>query len=101
VAGHTIPAGSIVLVLFGAANRDERAFGDPDRFDPWRAPHEHLSFGHGPHFCLGAALARMEARAVLEELFAAAPGLEPDGEVDRIQSFVFRGCAHLPVRFAT
>jgi cytochrome P450 len=98
VGGEVIPGGSIVLLVFGAANRDDRAFAHAERFDPWRPPHEHLAFGHGPHFCLGAALARLEVRVMLEELLAGPGGLAPDGPVERISSFVFRGCARLPAR---
>ena len=70
--GRTLREGEMVNLVFGAANRDERAFADPDRFDVTRAPQGHLAFGHGAHFCLGAALARMESRiaigAMLERL---------------------------------
>ena len=75
--GVTIPRDAFVLVGVGAANRDPAAFADPDRFDPARDPNPHVGFGHGIHFCIGAALARLEARVVLEELFAlGAPVLE-------------------------
>lgn len=65
--GQTVPEGSVMLLLNGSANRDGRRFSDPDRFDIHRHP-VHLSFGQGLHFCLGSALARMEARVVLEEV---------------------------------
>ena len=65
--GQTVPEGSVMLLLNGSANRDDRRFGDPDRFDIHRHP-AHLSFGQGLHFCLGSALARMQARVVLEEV---------------------------------
>ncbi|HWI44253.1 MAG TPA: cytochrome P450 [Nocardioides sp.] len=68
VAGVTIPAGSRVLVSFGAANRDPRAFAEPDEYRVDRNPKGHIAFGYGPHLCLGATLARMEAQAVLREL---------------------------------
>ena len=65
-----------MLVAIGAANRDPEVFADPDRFDIRRSnAAEHLSFGFGPHYCLGAPLARLEARVVLEELTAARPDL--------------------------
>ena len=66
--GVEIPAGAKVQLLFGAGNRDEREFAEPDRFDVRRPIDRHLAFGHGVHFCLGAALARLEARVVFEEL---------------------------------
>jgi cytochrome P450 len=66
--GTPVPAGSRILMLTGSANRDESVFPDPDRFDIRREPNEHLSLGFGIHFCLGAALARLESRVALEEL---------------------------------
>jgi cytochrome P450 len=71
--GARIPAGSEVFLVWGAANRDGREFSDPDRFDAARRP-RHLALGHGPHFCLGANLARLEARVAFEELLARFPG---------------------------
>lgn len=67
-SGHKVPARSIVLALTGAANRDPRRFPEPERFDVARENTGHISFGYGIHFCLGAALSRLEARVVLEEL---------------------------------
>ena len=66
--GNRIPAGKAILAMMGAANRDPRQFPDPDRFDIARNPNPHIAFGHGMHFCLGAALARMEARIALDYL---------------------------------
>ena len=74
--GVTMREGEMVNLLFGAANRDERAFEDPDRFDVTRQPQGHLAFGHGAHFCLGAALARLEARIALGEMLERMPGWE-------------------------
>ena len=71
--GVAIPAGAPVELYWGAANRDERQFDDPDRFDIHRGEARHLGFGHGVHFCLGAHLARLEARVAFEELLAVAP----------------------------
>ncbi|MGC9668303.1 cytochrome P450 [Planosporangium sp. 12N6] len=68
VGDTVIPAGSVVIVWLAAANRDERVFARPDRFDIHRAPNPHLTFGHGIHFCLGAPLARLEARIALRIL---------------------------------
>ncbi|PVZ08411.1 cytochrome P450 [Actinomycetospora cinnamomea] len=71
----TIPAGDAVVIVTSAANRDRGAFDDADTFDPDRAPNPHLSFGHGPHFCIGASLARTELRVGLSTLFTRLPGL--------------------------
>ncbi|HEX5947706.1 MAG TPA: cytochrome P450 [Acidimicrobiales bacterium] len=76
--GRTVPEGSVMLFLNGAANRDERRFADPDRFDIHREITGHLTFGFGVHFCLGAALARLEGRVALEELLARFPEWEVD-----------------------
>ncbi|MFI7428785.1 cytochrome P450 [Micromonospora sp. NPDC049836] len=76
LSGVTIPAGARCLLLIGAANRDPAVFADPHRFDPDRPDvGDHLSFGHGAHFCIGAALARLEAATALTRLAAALPGL--------------------------
>ena len=94
LSGVELPAGADVLVCIGAANRDPDVFTEPDVFDLHRAnAQEHLSFGSGPHFCLGAPLARLEARVVLEELAAALPGLRlrPDQTFDFMRIIGFRG----------
>jgi cytochrome P450 len=100
LAGSKIPKGAVVAPLFGSANRDERVFAEPDRFDPRRRSREHVAFGHGVHFCLGAALARMEARAAFEvwlpRLREAALAETP---VPRLHSLVFRGPARLPISY--
>ena len=76
IGGVAIPAGADLLLLLGSANRDPAVFEDPERFDIHRAnAREHLAFGHGPHLCLGAPLARLEARVVLEEFTARFPSL--------------------------
>jgi cytochrome P450 len=97
IAGVEIPRGATVLPLIGSANRDERVFAEPDRFDPTRDGRDHLTFGHGSHFCLGAALARMEARIGLEELLARAPGIVPGAPPEHVTSLVFRGPTQLPL----
>ena len=98
VAGTKIPAGATVLPLIGSANRDPLVFVDPDRFDPDRDRGTHMAFGHGVHFCLGAALARLEAATAVQELVARSTWLEPAGESERVTSLVFRGPSRLPVR---
>lgn len=96
--GVEIPPGAKVQLLFGSANRDEREFADPDRFDATRSIERHVAFGHGVHFCLGAALARLEARVVFDELLARFPGWTVDGDaVAWIRSSSVRGPAVLPV----
>jgi cytochrome P450 len=77
IAGTTIPNNATVLALLGSANRDEQMFTNPDSFDIRRPVGESLSFGHGVHYCLGAALARMEASVALQEILRAAAVLEP------------------------
>jgi cytochrome P450 len=96
--GVEIPAGKRVLVLIGSGNRDERAFARPDAYDLQRDTQAMLSFGHGAHFCLGAALARLEGRTVLEEFWKRFPDYEvvPEG-CARIHSVSVRGFAALPI----
>jgi len=96
--GRTIPAGSKVALLIGSANRDERAFDAPDRYDVGRDCKDSLAFGRGVHFCLGAALARLEARISLEEILARAPRYEIDEPgLVRIHSGNVRGFATIPI----
>jgi cholest-4-en-3-one 26-monooxygenase len=101
VGGRTIPAGSPVVLHYLSANRDEAEFGPTaDRFDIARAPNHHLAFGSGPHFCLGAALARIELRAMLAELRARFATVVPAGEVERSMSLVIAGVKRAPLVFA-
>jgi len=94
-----IPAGSRVLLLIGSANRDPEVFDDPDRFDVRRQQRDMLSFGHGAHFCLGAALARLEARVSLEELWRRFPNFETDTDnAARVHSVNVRGFSSLPLK---
>jgi cytochrome P450 len=96
--GHTLPAGSAVLLLTAAANRDERRFVDPDAFDIRRPMASHLSFGYGVHFCLGAALARLEAKVALEEVLARFPEWEIDwAHAVQAHTSTVRGWKSLPV----
>ena len=102
IGGVSVPERADLLLMLGAANRDPTVFHDPDRFDIRRAnAHEHLSFGSGPHFCLGAPLARLEARVVLEEVSARVPGLRlVDGvPLQFAPNVSFRGPLSLPVEW--
>jgi len=100
--GKTIRAGQSVLIMYGSANRDERKFPDPDRFDLTRAPGRHLAMGHGTHFCLGAQLAKAMARIFLEEWFARVRNYTVLHErVVRMHSPVFRGLSSMPVSVNT
>jgi cytochrome P450 len=95
--GQTVPEGSVMLLINGSANRDERHFEDPDRFDIHRNS-GHLSFGQGLHFCLGSALARMEARVALEEVIRRWPDWEVDYDnAVKAHTASVRGWARLPV----
>jgi cytochrome P450 len=99
--GVTIPAHARVAVLLGSANRDERRFPDPDRFDLERDARGHVAFGFGAHFCLGASLARLEARAALDALVPELPRLarvRPEREF--LDSYLIRGRARLDLRAA-
>jgi cytochrome P450 len=94
--GQTVPEGSVMLLVNGSANRDERHFADPDRFDIHRGG-AHLSFGQGLHFCLGAALARMEARVALEEVLRRWPDWQVDYDrAAKAHTASVRGWATLP-----
>lgn len=96
--GVTIPVGAKVLLLFGAANRDEREFREPNRLDLERDAARHLAFGYGAHFCIGAALARLTARIAFTELITSLPELRFDpARGRRLRSAVSRGWESLPV----
>ena len=97
--GTTVPEGSIMLLLTASANRDDRRFADPDRLDVRRKIDHHVTFGYGLHFCLGAALARLEGRVALEEVLARFPRWEVDEEqAERARTSTVRGWHRLPVR---
>ena len=96
--GRTVPAGNAMLLLVGAANRDDRRFPDGDRFDIHRKIGQHLTFGYGAHFCLGAALARVEGRVALEEVLKRFPEWEVDSEHAKLApTSTVRGWETLPV----
>jgi cytochrome P450 len=95
--GQTIAAGDRVALLWGAANRDERRWDRPDVLDIARSPKRNLAFGEGIDHCLGAPLARLQGRVVLEEVLEAMPHYRLDGPVERIATHNTRGVARLPV----
>jgi cytochrome P450 len=99
LAGVRIRAGDKVVVSFTSANRDETVFADPDRFDITRAPNPQLSFGHGPHFCLGAQLAKVQMRALFGELLRRTDELSSDGDPALLRSTFQRGVKRLPIRW--
>ena len=90
----------MLAVLLGSANRDERRFPEPDRFDVGRNPQGHVGFGFGKHFCLGASLARLEAQVALEALAPELPPRGSDGAAQAVDSFPVRGPTHLELRLA-
>jgi cytochrome P450 len=97
--GQTVREGSVMVLLNGSANRDDRRFPDGDRFDIHRKIDHHLAFGHGIHFCLGAALARLEGRVALEEVLKRFPTWEVDREnAVQAHTSTVRGWEKLPVR---
>lgn len=99
VGGEKIPAGSRVMLMIGAANRDPARWPDADRFDVARDTTGHLGFGFGIHFCLGSHLARLESRCALEAIVGRLPNLRFAGEVTRSPNPILRGPARLPVAF--
>jgi cholest-4-en-3-one 26-monooxygenase len=101
LSGHDFKAGDKVSIWYCSANRDEDVFEDPFRFDIERTPNEHIAFGGGgPHFCLGASLARMEIRVLFEELAQRIPEVKSMGKPAPLRSNFIGGIKHLPVAFA-
>lgn len=97
---HDIPAGSSVVAWIGAANRDPAVFDEPESFDPTRQPNRHIGFGHGIHICLGASLARLEARTALRVLMERFEALTPlTDDVEPTGSMIVYGPKSLPVRY--
>jgi cholest-4-en-3-one 26-monooxygenase len=102
LGGQTIRAGEKISLWYVSANRDESIFDEPFRFDITRDPNPHIAFGGGgPHFCLGAQLARLEIRVLFEELARRTPELEALGAPERLRSNFIGGIKHLPVRLGT
>jgi len=102
IKDRTIPEGAQVLLMYISANRDERVFDQADVFDIERSPNPHLAFGHSAHFCLGASLARLEIRVMIEEVMRRLPNIrlaDPDATIERSRSSFIRGMTTLPVLF--
>ena len=97
--GKLIKEGDRVILAHASANRDERVFSEPDRFRIDRSPNPHVSFGVGAHLCIGATLARLEARCMFEAIFARMDGIELTGPVTRVRSNFISGLKTMPVRF--
>ncbi|HEX3641036.1 MAG TPA: cytochrome P450, partial [Ktedonobacteraceae bacterium] len=101
IEGVTIPANSQVFAWLASANRDERQFSDPERFDIIRNPNRHIAFGHGIHFCLGAPLSRLETSVALPMMVKQLPDLHVlhDQPLELFEGRVLFGFKHLPVAF--
>ncbi|HVM98143.1 MAG TPA: cytochrome P450, partial [Candidatus Acidoferrales bacterium] len=100
LSDQPIKAGEKVVMFYNAANRDAAVFPDPYRFDVTRHPNEHVGYGGGgPHFCLGANLARREITVMFEELFRRLPDIEISGPPDMLLSGFIHGIKHMPCRF--
>jgi hypothetical protein len=100
VRGVPIAAGESVLLSYVSANRDDDVFSDPFRFDVGRDPNKHLAFGYGVHFCLGAALARMEVNSFFAELLPRLESIELTGDPQHVATTFVGGLKHLPVRYS-
>lgn len=99
IGDTAVRAGDKVVVSFSSANRDESLFGDPDVFDIVRDARRHLAFGHGPHFCLGAHLARVQMRCLFAEVLGRTSWIEADGDPAYLRSNFQRGVKRLPIRW--
>ncbi|HEX6074528.1 MAG TPA: cytochrome P450 [Micromonosporaceae bacterium] len=99
IAGQPVPAGDKVVVYFASGNRDPRVFPEPDWFQIARPRNDHLAFGHGPHFCLGAHLARTQMEAIFAAVLDRFSVVEPAGEVIRLRSNFQNGLKRLPIRW--
>jgi len=97
--GQKIAKGDKVVMFYPSANRDEDVFPHPFKFDVGRTPNDHLAFGIGEHFCMGANLARLEIRLMFEELLTRLPDMELAGPVERLRSNFIGGVKRMPVRF--
>ncbi len=101
LGGKQIKAGDFIVAWIGSADRDEEQFPDPDRFDIHRSPNRHLAFGHGIHFCLGAPLARLEAKIALNLMLERLPNIQRvrDIPLQPSSSYILQGVKHLPITF--
>ncbi len=99
IAGQRIRENDKVVMFYPSANRDADVFENPDRFDVTRDPNPHLAFGWGPHFCLGASLARGEIRGIFSELLSRFPDIEVCGPVRRLRSTTVNSLKSMPIRF--
>jgi cholest-4-en-3-one 26-monooxygenase len=99
VHGQPIREGEKVVLFYASANRDEAQFPDANRFDVARTPNDHVAFGIGPHFCLGANLARLEIRVMFEEILRRLPDIELAGPPERLRSYFINGIKRMPIRF--
>jgi cytochrome P450 len=101
LSGQPIPAGAVVLAMIGSANRDPRQFANPEQFDILRDPNPHIAFGHGAHFCLGSALARLEGRVAMEEFLRSTDEVELASELPWTPNpgLHVHGPTSLPIRF--
>jgi cholest-4-en-3-one 26-monooxygenase len=100
LGGHAIRAGEKVTLWYPSGNRDESTFADPHRFDITRSPNHHMAFGAGgPHFCLGASLAKLELKVMFEGLVNRLPDIEATGPPERLRNNLLNSIKHLPVKF--
>jgi cytochrome P450 len=99
VSGQPIAQGESLLLSYPSANRDEEVFSEPFRFDAGRDPNKHLAFGFGVHYCLGAALARIETRALFAELLPRLESIELTGRPEWVATTFVGGLKHLPIRY--
>jgi cytochrome P450 len=97
IAGVPIKKGDKVVVYFASGNRDERKYSDPEAFRPTRKEATHIGFGNGAHFCLGAHLARLEAKIFFESLLERVGDIRLAGHGERLPSYIFHGHTRLPM----